>query len=320
MLSAIWKMFLFYSDIVSSMKEICRRERAGLWSQQFFTLPWVLFSIEVLGLGYCSSFFLFIHSGILSCHAIGAIQLKDTKNSWKCLKGKPGCSSTRTVCLVLHNLENSNSSDKSFSVQILRKCVPMGYKWNADDSFLATDSRRSMPHGYLWSDTIWFLPAQHYSYLPRSVSITCASSDRCTAKTARETWHLFLGFKIQFSKTFESHSSSRSQLILTNENADSACLNITKLRVSRVSHLLATALRKCLWSKKYQAQRLSWKPVEISWIVTSASLAILTSLIALENQKETTSRKECSNKHRRWHSKNQVPPCSKDTEIPNPEA
>lgn len=117
----------------------------------------------VVGLGYCSSFFLFIHSGILSCHAIGAIQLKDTKDSWKCLKTKPGCSSMRTVCLVLYDLGNSSSSEKLFSIQILRKCVLMGYKWqkwNADDSFLATDPRRPAPHGYLWSDTFWFLPAQ----------------------------------------------------------------------------------------------------------------------------------------------------------------
>lgn len=109
--------------------------------------------------------------------------------------------------------------------------------------------------------------------------------------TVKETRHLCLsGFQaLILSKTSESHSNPVPGVISSLQMKMQIQLAyILPNSMYAVSRLLAPALRKCLWNKKYQAQRFSWKSVAILWTATSASLAILTSLIALQIQKKTT--------------------------------
>lgn len=191
----------------------------------------------MLGLGYCFSFFLFIHSGIPSCHAIGAIQLKDKKDSWKHSKTKLGCSLTRTVCPVLYDLGNSSSSEKLFSIQILSKCVLIGYKWekwNADDPFLAAlwGGLRSM---YIFGQlSPGFCQQKCCSYLLTSASITPVSSDYHTSKNTKRRKPSLTStvFKVLIlSKTFESQSSPVPGVssCLQMEMQTQPCLPIAKL-------------------------------------------------------------------------------------------
>lgn len=120
-------------------------------------------------------------------------------------------------------------------------------------------------------------------------SITHVSSDYCTTKIDSEGNQAPLsGFQgLILSKTFESHSNPVPGVISSLQMKMQIQLAyILPNSMYAVSRLLAPALRKCLWNKKYQAQRFSWKSVAILWTATSASLTISTSLIALQIQRK----------------------------------
>lgn len=147
-----------------------------------------------------------------------------------------------------------------------------------------------MQHGYLWSATFWFLPTQALllpahicKHHPRFLWLLHHQDGQWRKPCISASQGLIL------SKIFESHSNPVP-------GVSSSLQRKTQIQpayklpnsMHAVSRLLAPALRKCLCSKKYQAQRFRCKPVAIPWTATSASLAILTSLIAMESLKETT--------------------------------